>query len=90
MFTLSGKRACIKIAVWCIIIRRGDGQIIYRKAVFADVEQIYDAVNAYAKDGVMLARSRNTLYETLRDMYVAEEDGRILGAGGLHIIWNEV
>ena len=22
----------------------------------------------------MLARSRNTLYETLRDMYVAEED----------------
>lgn len=64
--------------------------MIYRKAVFADVEQIYDAVNAYAKDGVMLARSRNTLYETLRDMYVAEEDGRILGAGGLHIIWNEL
>lgn len=64
--------------------------MIYRKAIFADIEQIYEAVNGYAKDGVMLARSRNTLYETLRDMYVAEEDGRILGAGGLHIIWNEL
>ncbi len=62
--------------------------IIYRKAVFDDVEQIFELVNVYAQDGVMLARSRNTLYETLRDMYVAEENGEILGVGGLHIVWD--
>ena len=36
----------------------------YRKATFADIEAIYHLVNDYATDGVMLARSRNTLYET--------------------------
>mgnify|MGYP000426840540 CR=1 FL=1 len=64
--------------------------MIYRKATFNDVEEIYNLVNLYAQEGVMLARSRNTLYETLRDMYVAEEDGEILGVGGLHIVWDEL
>lgn len=64
--------------------------MIYRKATFNDIEEIYNLVNMYATEGVMLARSRNTLYETLRDMYVAEENGEILGVGGLHIVWDEL
>jgi len=64
--------------------------MIYRKPTFDDIEAIYELVNKYANDGVMLARSRNTLYETLRDMVVAEADGEIVGVGGLHIIWNEL
>ena len=64
--------------------------MIYRKPTFDDIEAIYELVNKYANDGVMLARSRNTLYETLRDMVVAEADGQIVGVGGLHIIWNEL
>ncbi len=62
--------------------------MIYRKPTFADIEAIYDLVNHYANDGIMLARSRNTLYETLRDMIVAEENGKLVGVGGLHIIWD--
>jgi amino-acid N-acetyltransferase len=64
--------------------------MLYRKPTFDDVEAIYELVNDYAKDGVMLARSRNTLYETLRDMVVAEENGVVVGVGGLHITWNEL
>lgn len=64
--------------------------MLYRKPTFADVEAIYTLVNHYANDGVMLARSRNTLYETLRDMVVAEENGEIVGVGGLHLIWDEL
>lgn len=64
--------------------------IYYRKAQFADVEQIFKLVNIYAAEGLMLARSRNNLYETLRDMYVAEENGKILGVGGLHIVWDKM
>ena len=60
----------------------------YRKAVFGDIEAIYTLVNHYADDGVMLARSRNALYETLRDMVVAEENGKLCGVGGLHINWD--
>lgn len=62
----------------------------YRKATFRDVEAVYALVNNYAADGVMLMRSRNTLYETLRDMVVAEQDGNIVGVGGLHIIWDKL
>lgn len=65
--------------------------MIYRKATFNDIEQIFALVNDYASDGVMLARSRNTLYETLRDMVVAEdEQGEIVGVGGLHILWDRL
>ena len=53
--------------------------MIYRKPTFDDVETIYQMVYDYAQEGAMLARSRNALYETLRDMVVAEEDGRIVG-----------
>lgn len=63
----------------------------YRKATFDDVEAIFALVNDYAGDGVMLARSRNTLYETLRDMIVAEDEtGMIVGVGGLHLLWDRL
>ena len=64
--------------------------MIYRKATFKRAISEFELVNDYAQDGIMLARSRNTLYETLRDMYVAEENGEILGVGGLHIVWEEL
>lgn len=62
----------------------------FRKAKFRDIEEIYTIVNGWADDGVMLARARNVLYETLRDMTVAEEDGKIVGVGALHLTWDEL
>ena len=63
----------------------------YRKATFQDVEAIFELVNAYAAEGVMLARSRNMLYETLRDMVVAlTDEGKLVGVGGLHVIWDRL
>lgn len=59
-----------------------------RKAKFSDVEMIYELVNAYADKGVMLPRSRNTLYESLREFVVAEENGNIIGVGALHLTWD--
>ena len=64
--------------------------MLFRKAAFKDVEALHKLVNDYAEQGLMLPRSRNVIYETLRDIYLAEEDGVILGAGALHLIWNEL
>ncbi len=61
-----------------------------RKARFTDVEDIHRIVNGYAEEGMMLARARNVLYETLRDMTVAEIDGKIVGVGALHLTWDEL
>ena len=62
----------------------------YRKATFKDVETIHKLINDYADKGLMLPRSRNVIYETLRDMILADEDGVIVGIGGLHLIWDEL
>lgn len=64
--------------------------MIYRKATFKDVEAIHKLVNDYAEQGVMLPRARNVLYETLRDMILAEHDGEIAGVGALHLVWDEL
>ncbi len=64
--------------------------MIYRKPTFKDVEAIHKLVNDYAETGLMLARSRNVLYETLRDMIIAEEDGQVVGVGALHLVWDEL
>ncbi|VBB08719.1 acyl-coa n-acyltransferase [Lucifera butyrica] len=64
--------------------------MIYRKAIFQDVESIHKLVNTYAEQGLMLGRSRNILYETLRDMVVAENDGEIAGVAALHLVWDEL
>jgi hypothetical protein len=64
--------------------------MIYRKARFGDVEYIYDLIHRYAMRGEMLPRSRNTLYENLRDMVVAEEHEGVVGVGSLHIMWDRL
>jgi amino-acid N-acetyltransferase len=64
--------------------------MLYRKATFNDVEAMHKLVNSYAEQGLMLARSRNVLYETLRDFIVAEDDGEIVGIGALHLTWDKL
>lgn len=64
--------------------------MIFRKATFRDVEAMQQVINQYADQGLMLARSRNMLYETLRDFVLAEQDGRIVGVGALHMVWDEL
>lgn len=61
-----------------------------RKAKVSDVENIHALINDYAQRGLMLARSRSMLYQFVREFFVAEEDGVFLGAGGLHIIWEDL
>ena len=64
--------------------------MLFRKATFDDVEAIFHLVNHYAEEGLMLARSRNMLYESLRDMIVAEKDGEVVGVGALHLSWDKL
>lgn len=64
--------------------------MIFRKAKFSDVEDILKIINDYAEKGLMLARSRNVLYEGLREFILAEEDGKIVGVAALHLVWNEL
>ncbi len=64
--------------------------INYRAAKLSDVEDIVNLINFYAEKGVMLPRTRSTLYEGIREFVVAEENENIIGVGGLHIIWDDL
>jgi amino-acid N-acetyltransferase len=77
-----------------IIILLSLGEMILtptvRKARMTDVEAVHALINAYAQQGLMLARSRKMLYEGLREFSVVEEDGQVVGVGGLHIVWQDL
>ncbi len=62
----------------------------YRKAKITDVEPIHALITDYAEKGLMLARPRTMLYESLREFTVAEDQGQVVGAGSLHIIWEDL
>jgi len=56
-----------------------------RQAVLPDVPQIHAIIQPQAAAGTLLPRSVPELCENIRDFVVAEEDGRILGCGALHL-----
>ena len=61
-----------------------------RKAKIQDVKDIQKLLTHFASRGDMLSRSLSELYECLRDIYVIEEDGRLLGTSSLHIVWEDL
>ena len=61
-----------------------------RKAQIHDVKDIQKLLMIYANRGDMLSRSLSELYESLRDFYVYEENGKLLGTTALHIVWEDL
>lgn len=61
-----------------------------RKAKISDVKPIQKMIEVYANRGEMLPRSLSDLYDNLRDFYVYEEEGKIIGVCALHICWEDL
>lgn len=61
-----------------------------RKAQIQDVKEIQKLLMNFASRGDMLSRSLAELYESLRDFYVYEEQGKLLGTAALHIVWEDL
>jgi amino-acid N-acetyltransferase len=61
-----------------------------RKAKIGDVKEIQKLLTSFASRGEMLSRSLSELYDALRDFYVFEEEGKLLGTSALHIIWEDL
>jgi len=58
------------------------------KAEMADVKQIQELINGYAKRGIMIQKSLSEIYEHIRDFYVLRnKNNNIIGCGALHINW---
>lgn len=61
-----------------------------RKALTRDAVQIHALVNNFARKEQMLPRTLLSVYENIRDFYVAAEGDRVLGCSGLHFTWGDM
>ena len=61
-----------------------------RKATLEDIKPIQGLINFYAEKDKMLPRSLNELYENIRDFFVHEDDGNVLGCAALHVTWEDL
>jgi amino-acid N-acetyltransferase len=66
---------------------RSDG---LRKAVVGDVDEMIGIINEHAAHGRMLPRSRNHVFQNLRDFAVIVEDGHVRACGALHVLWDDL
>jgi len=60
---------------------------VIRKATVEDVRKIQKLVNDHADKGEMLPRSLGDTCDNIRDFYLYEENGAILGCCALHVTW---
>lgn len=61
-----------------------------RRAAIADVKSIQSLINYYADKKLMLARSLSELYENIRDFWVKEDAGDVVGCAAMHIMWEDL
>ena len=61
-----------------------------RKAAMGDVKEIKGLIDHYAEKGDILPRSLSEIYDGLRDFWVWEERGKVVGCAALHIAWEDL
>lgn len=64
--------------------------MLIRKARISDVETIHQFITYFAEKDLMLGRSRSSLYECIREFMVAELEGKTVGVGSLHVLWEDL
>ncbi|HKH67507.1 MAG TPA: amino-acid N-acetyltransferase [Reyranella sp.] len=63
---------------------------VVRRARTPDVQSIKKLVDGYAGHDILLAKDLVTLYEDIQEFRVAELDGKLVGCGALHVLWEDI
>lgn len=70
--------------------KAAEGAGAVRKATIADVPAIQKLVNHFAGERRMLSRSLSEIYESVRDYFVIEDAGAVVGSAALHVFWEDL
>jgi amino-acid N-acetyltransferase len=78
--------------------RAANGRIVFsdamsaavRRARTSDVRQIQRLVQGYVDQGILLGKQLVTLFEDVPDFVVAELDGKVVGCGAVHVMWEDL
>ena len=66
------------------------GMPVIRRARTADVRGIRALIAPLAERRVLVSKEAVTYFESLQEFRVAELDGRIVGCGALHVMWEDL
>lgn len=61
-----------------------------RRAKVGDVKAIKSLIDAYREEGSLLPRPLTEIYENVRDFFVIQEEGKIVGCVALHVVWEHL
>ena len=61
--------------------------VVVRPAKTSDIKTIRHIIDINKASRRMLEKETVTLYETVQEFVVAESDGKVVGCGALHVLW---
>ena len=61
-----------------------------RQARTTDVRAMRDLIEPYVQRRILLGKELVTLFEAVQEFVVAEIDGRVVGCGALHVMWEDL
>ena len=64
--------------------------LVIRAARTTDVKAIRELIDSYATEKKLLTKETVTLFESVQEFTVAELDGKVVGCGALHILWEDL
>jgi amino-acid N-acetyltransferase len=64
--------------------------LIIRQARTTDIKAIRAIIDEYATGRRLLTKETVTLYESVQEFTVAEQDGKIVGCGAVHVLWEDL
>jgi amino-acid N-acetyltransferase len=63
---------------------------LIRPARTSDIKTIRTIIDLYALQRRVLAKETVMLYEDVQEFFVAEIDGKVIGCGALHVLWEDL
>jgi amino-acid N-acetyltransferase len=64
--------------------------LLIRPARTSDIKDIRRIIDEYAAGGRLLTKETVTLYESVQEFTIAELDGKIVGCGAVHVLWEDL
>ncbi|SDH38109.1 amino-acid N-acetyltransferase [Agrococcus jejuensis] len=65
-------------------------EVAVRHARTGDVRAMRDLIEPYVQRRILLGKELVTLFEAVQEFVVAEVDGRVVGCGALHVMWEDL
>ena len=64
--------------------------LLIRQARTSDIKTIRTIIDEYAAGRRLLTKETVTLFESVQEFTVAEMDGKVIGCGAIHVLWEDL